>query len=203
VLRSLSGERSLAAEKFFLGTLETAARSDELLTAIHIPLSPPNRRWGFEEMSQRQGDYALVAVAATFNVDDGICVRTHLAYSGVESHTLRIPAAEAALNGKSPGDAAFAEAAENAAQASNPIEDVHADYVRRSNNFLSVHFFFLKCLLVQTMINTLQPQNSDGFTGVIARMNHWSPDLTNKLCCGGGDPRAGDFGRTGQAGIAR
>jgi CO/xanthine dehydrogenase FAD-binding subunit len=131
VLRSLSGERSLAAEKFFLGTLETAARADELLTAIHIPLSPPNRRWGFEEMSQRQGDYALVAVAATFNVDDGICVRTHLAYSGVESHTLRIPAAEAALNGKSPGDAAFAEAAENAAQASNPIEDVHADAAYR------------------------------------------------------------------------
>jgi CO/xanthine dehydrogenase FAD-binding subunit len=92
VLRSLSGERSLAAEKFFLGTLETAARSDELLTAIHIPLSPPNRRWGFEEMSQRQGDYALVAVAATFNVDDGICVRTHLAYSGVDWDALLEPA---------------------------------------------------------------------------------------------------------------
>ena len=131
VLRSLNGERSVSAENFFLGTLETAARVDELLTAIHIPLSSQNWRWGFEEMSQRQGDYALVAVAATFNVDDGICVGTHLAYSGVESRALRIPAAEASLNSKRPGDAAFAEAAENAAQASNPVEDIHADAAYR------------------------------------------------------------------------
>jgi CO/xanthine dehydrogenase FAD-binding subunit len=45
----LKGERSVPAEKFFLGTLETAAGADELLTAIHIPLSSQNRRWALRK----------------------------------------------------------------------------------------------------------------------------------------------------------
>ena len=78
VLRSLAGERQVAAERFFLGTFETAARADEVLTAIHIPLAAGSRRWGFEETSQRQGDFALVAVAVTFAVDGGRCANPRL-----------------------------------------------------------------------------------------------------------------------------
>lgn len=131
VLRSRGGERSVPAEHFFLGTFETAARADELLTAIHIPLTPQSRRWGFEKMSQRQGDYALTVVAATFDLDGGACVGTHLAYAGVADHALRVPAAEAALDGRKPEDAAFEEAAAKAAQVVDPLEDIHADAAYR------------------------------------------------------------------------
>lgn len=131
VLRSRNGERQVPVESFFLGTFETAARTDELLTAVHIPLASGSRRWGFEEMSQRQGDYALVAVAATFDLDGGTCARTRLAYAGVADHPVRIPAAEAALDGRTPDDAAFEEVAARAAEAVNPLEDVHADAAYR------------------------------------------------------------------------
>jgi carbon-monoxide dehydrogenase medium subunit len=131
VLRSRNGERQLPAKSFFLGALETAARADELLTAIHIPLAFGNRRWGFEEMSQRQGDYALVAVAVTFDLASGRCAHSRLAYAGVGDHAMRIPAAEDALDGASPHEAAFEAIAAKAAEAVNPPEDVHADAAYR------------------------------------------------------------------------
>jgi carbon-monoxide dehydrogenase medium subunit len=131
VLHSRSGERRVPAERFFLGTFETAARADELLTAIRVPLVSENRRWGFEEMSQRQGDYALVAVAATFDLESGRCAHPRLAYAGVADHAMRIPAVEAALDGASPHEAAFEAVAAKAAEAVNPPEDVHADAAYR------------------------------------------------------------------------
>jgi CO/xanthine dehydrogenase FAD-binding subunit len=131
VLHSRNGERRVPAERFFLGIFETTARADELLTAIRIPLASGSRRWGFEEISQRQGDFALVAVAATFNVDGGRCADTRLGYAGVADHAVRIAVAEAALDGASPHEAAFEGVAAKAAKAVDPPEDVHTDAAYR------------------------------------------------------------------------
>lgn len=131
VLRSLAGERQVAAERFFLGTFETAARADELLTAIHIPLAAGSRRWGFEETSQRQGDFALVAVAVTFAVDGGRCANPRLAYAGAADRAVRSAAAEAALEGQSPDETLFEQVAAKAAEAADPPEDLHADAAYR------------------------------------------------------------------------
>ena len=131
VLRSLAGERQVAAERFFLGTFETAARADEVLTAIHIPLAAGSRRWGFEETSQRQGDFALVAVAVTFAVDGGRCANPRLAYAGAADRAVRIAAAEAALEGQSPDQTLFEQVAAKAAEAADPPEDLHADAAYR------------------------------------------------------------------------
>jgi aerobic carbon-monoxide dehydrogenase medium subunit len=130
-LRSRNGERRVPAGQFFLGTLETAVRADELLTAVRIPLAAGSRRWGFEEMSQRKGDFALVAVAATFAVDGGRCANPRLACAGIADHAVRIAAAEAALDGRSPDEALFEQVAARAAEAVNPPEDVHADAAYR------------------------------------------------------------------------
>ena len=131
VLRSLAGERQVAAERFFLGTFETAARADEVLTAIHIPLAAGSRRWGFEETSQRQGDFALLAVAVTFAVDGGRCANPRLAYAGAADRAVRIAAAEAALEGQSPDQTLFERVAAKAAEAADPPEDFHADAAYR------------------------------------------------------------------------
>jgi aerobic carbon-monoxide dehydrogenase medium subunit len=131
VLRSSNGERRVAAERFFLGTFETAARADELLTAISIPLTAGGRRWGFEEVSQRQGDFALVAVAAFFAVDNGRCANSRLAYAGVADHAVRSAVAEAALDGRTLDEALIEEVASKAAQSVDPPEDVHADAAYR------------------------------------------------------------------------
>jgi ABC-type amino acid transport substrate-binding protein len=114
-----------------LPPIETATRADELLTAIRVPLALGSRRWGFDEMSQRQGDYALVAVAATFDLDGSRSARPRLAYAGVAHRAVRIPAAEAALEGAGPLDATFEAIAAEAAEAVNPPEDIHADVAYR------------------------------------------------------------------------
>lgn len=131
MLRSRNGERAIPADGFFHGAFETVARPDELLTEIRVPLQRRDRRWGFEEMSQRQGDYALVAVAATFDLESGACRGARLAYAGVADHAVRVAAAEAALDGKPPEEAVFEEAAAIAADAVDPIADIHADAAYR------------------------------------------------------------------------
>lgn len=63
LLQSTRGERVLRAQDFFTGMLSTARLSDELLTAVRIPLAHAEQGFGFKEFSHRHGDFALCAVA--------------------------------------------------------------------------------------------------------------------------------------------
>lgn len=58
-----TGPRVVAAEDFFTGLFETVIAPDEVLVAVEIDLSP-GAAWGFEELSRRSGDYAIVGLAA-------------------------------------------------------------------------------------------------------------------------------------------
>ena len=63
-LSSVRGVRKLEAEKFFQGVLTTARRSDEMLTALIWPILPLEAGNAFDEISERRGDFAIVAAAA-------------------------------------------------------------------------------------------------------------------------------------------
>jgi carbon-monoxide dehydrogenase medium subunit len=58
-----SGVRHVAADDFFFGLYETARRDDELLVEVKFPCSAPDERFGFDELSRRHGDFAMVGVA--------------------------------------------------------------------------------------------------------------------------------------------
>jgi aerobic carbon-monoxide dehydrogenase medium subunit len=61
---STAGERSIPAADFFLGTLESAVRPDELAVEAEFPaLAPQGAGTGFAEISRRRGDYAICGVA--------------------------------------------------------------------------------------------------------------------------------------------
>jgi carbon-monoxide dehydrogenase medium subunit len=60
-LHSTTGARVVAADDFFVGYLETAARPDELLVEIEIPPHP--REWRFVEYARTHGDWAVVGAA--------------------------------------------------------------------------------------------------------------------------------------------
>ena len=64
ILRSKAGRRTLGAEEFFLGVLSTAKHDDELIEQVRFPLQSPDTGAAFHEVSQRHGDFALVACAA-------------------------------------------------------------------------------------------------------------------------------------------
>ncbi|ADG07002.1 FAD binding domain-containing protein [Kyrpidia tusciae] len=57
-LANADGIRRVSAEDFFLGYLMTDLQSDEILTAVEIPLSE-GISWGFHEFARRSGDFAL------------------------------------------------------------------------------------------------------------------------------------------------
>jgi carbon-monoxide dehydrogenase medium subunit len=127
VLKSSGGERRVPASGFFKGPFETAARADELLAEIRFPAQPGGQGYAFDEVSQRHGDFAIVAAGCTLEVDDGVCRTVRLGYGGVAPHALRVAEAEAALAGQPATAASFAKAADAAAQHVQPTSDVHAD----------------------------------------------------------------------------
>jgi CO/xanthine dehydrogenase FAD-binding subunit len=127
VLKSSAGERRVSAGEFFKGPFETAARADELLTEVRFRAQPKGEGYAFDEVSQRHGDFALVAAGCTLGVTDGVCRTVKLGYAGVGPHATRVREAESTLVGQPATEANFAKAAATAAQHVRPTGDVHAD----------------------------------------------------------------------------
>lgn len=132
VARSTDGQRAISAADFFVGLLSSALASKELLTEMRISIWPAGQGWSFMEVSPRAGDYALVGVAATLQVQEGICQAARLVYSGVGARPARVAAAEQMLLGGPANEATFRAAGEVAAGQVDPSSDFHAtgDYRR-------------------------------------------------------------------------
>ena len=123
VAKSMRGERLIKAADYFEGIMSTALTEDELLVEVRLPLLAADAKFGFNEFNRRAGDFAMAASLVTYRLQTGKIVDARVGIGGAESHPRRIPQAEAALNGKAPGDAAFRAAAEAAAKAVDPLED--------------------------------------------------------------------------------
>ncbi|MQA07831.1 MAG: xanthine dehydrogenase family protein subunit M [Pseudonocardiaceae bacterium] len=118
VARGPGGERRVPAAEFFLGPFTTPLEPDELVTEIRIPRQT-GLGWGFEKFTRRAIDWAIVGVAA---------VGRSVGLINMAGTPLRARATEEALaNG-----ASVAEAAELAAEDTNPPDESHAppDYRR-------------------------------------------------------------------------
>ncbi len=64
VLSSTKGERVVKAEEFQTGMLSVSKQSNEMVVAARYPIAQGETGYAFREMSQRHGDYAIVALAA-------------------------------------------------------------------------------------------------------------------------------------------
>ena len=132
VARRAGGERTIAAEDFFLFHMTTALEAGELLTEVRIPALPPRTGYAFQEVARRHGDYALAGVCALVTLKDGVCSTVSLAACGVASKPTRLAEAEAALLGAPPEGKALAGAAEAARDYATAADDrqASADYRR-------------------------------------------------------------------------
>jgi len=132
VARRKGGERIIPAAEFFEGIMSTVLAEDELLAEMRLPLLPPGTVFGFNEFSRRAGDFAMSAALVTYRVEGGRIAAPRVGVGGAEPHPRRIHEAEAALDGQAPSDATFRAAAEAAAAAVDPLEDVQttAEYRR-------------------------------------------------------------------------
>jgi carbon-monoxide dehydrogenase medium subunit len=128
---STRGTRTIAAADFFAGIMTTELAEDELLAATRLPLLASDVRFGFCEFSRRAGDYAIAMTLATLRIENGVIVEPRVGVGGAEAFARRIPQAEAALTDRAPEAAVLRAAAEAAADAIEPLEDIQADAAYR------------------------------------------------------------------------
>jgi len=124
--RGPSGERTIAAEDFFLTQLTTALAPTELLTEVWFPASPPGSGSAWIELARRHGDYALVGVAAVVTLAGDRIGGARLALTGVGDRPVRTREAEVRLTGESLTPDVLGDAAEAVRRAIDPGSDIHA-----------------------------------------------------------------------------
>ena len=131
IAKSTRGTREIKATDYFDGIMSTTLAEDELLAEVRLPVLAGDTKFGFNEFSRRAGDFAMASSLVTYQLQGGKIVDAHVGVGGAEPSPRRIPEAEAALNGQTPGDAAFRAAAEAASQAVDPLEDHQTDAAYR------------------------------------------------------------------------
>lgn len=133
-LRSAGSERTLPLADFFLDYHKNALRPGEIISAMSWGRLPARACNLFYKLARRKGDAITVTgVAVTVMVDDGRCTRARIALGAVAPIVFRAREAEAMLEGERLTPALIDAAAQAAAAASRPIDDIRAsaDYRRQ------------------------------------------------------------------------
>lgn len=127
VVAGKAGIRVIAAADFFIAALETALQPDEIITEVHFPPWPPERRWAFHEFARRKGDFAVAGVAVFFDLDSaGHIVDAHVGVIGAAETPVRLDAVEQLLNGRRLDEDLIGQAARLASGSVAPNSDIHA-----------------------------------------------------------------------------
>jgi carbon-monoxide dehydrogenase medium subunit len=126
------GDRTIAIDDFLEGPFTTTLSPDEVITEVRVPDPGANSSGTYLKLERRVGDYATAGVAVQVSLDNGNVRQVGISLTGVGPTNLRAAAAEDALRGAEPTDAAIAEAANLTAEATQPQSDIRgtADYKR-------------------------------------------------------------------------
>jgi carbon-monoxide dehydrogenase medium subunit len=127
------GERWIDLSELFTGYYQTSLAKDELITAIDIPGQPDGARCWYEKFTARSADdWPTVGTAVCYSVDSNLITEAKVAVSAATDRPLRVAAAEVLLVKAAPTAEVFAKAAAAAAEAVEPITDLHgsASYKR-------------------------------------------------------------------------
>ncbi|GAB5469740.1 MAG: xanthine dehydrogenase family protein subunit M [Rhodospirillales bacterium] len=115
-LVSPNGERRVAADDFLGGPLETDRQEDEILQAVELASPPAKSGSAYKKWALLTDGLPVVGVCVYVECDaGGSCTSARVAFGGLASGPARSARAEAALVGRSAGDAAGVEAAMSAA----------------------------------------------------------------------------------------
>lgn len=122
---SLRGERTVPVSEFITGPLTTVLAPDELLTAITLPPPPEGARYAYLKYAVRPLDFAILGVAVRVAVGaDGLLGSVRIGLNGAADRPVRATEAERLLAGKAADPATLGAAAEAAAAASDPLDEV-------------------------------------------------------------------------------
>jgi carbon-monoxide dehydrogenase medium subunit len=71
-IHGAAGLRMVRAADFFHGLYTTDLTDGDILTAVEFPVGEPGQRVYFDEVSRRQGDYAIAGLAALAQTDGSV-----------------------------------------------------------------------------------------------------------------------------------
>ena len=128
-VRSAKRARTIPATEFFTGALTTALTEGEMVVEIRIPTAKAGQGASWQEVANRQGDFAMAGVAAVVTVAGGKCTHASVAVAGMERPGVRLPAVEKQLVGTALDAAAMAAAGRMASEVVRPGGSYHADPV--------------------------------------------------------------------------
>ncbi|MGH2450873.1 MAG: FAD binding domain-containing protein [Candidatus Limnocylindria bacterium] len=131
-IASASSARTIPAESFFLGPYMTALQPEELILGVRVEARTEGSRFGFEELAQRAGDFALAGAACHLTVADGVVRAARVAAIGAGPVPLRLEAIEDAVLGRSIGDGLVDDAVAACGEIAGRA-DVHASAGFRSH----------------------------------------------------------------------
>src|SRR5271163_3950193 len=119
------GDRVIPIENFFLSLFSTALQPNEILTEIRIPIPPPRSGGAYFKLERKVGDFATAAVAAQITLDaQGVCQKAGIGLTNVGPTPLKARKAEDFLRGKKLDEATISQAAQLAADESEPSADL-------------------------------------------------------------------------------
>jgi xanthine dehydrogenase small subunit len=132
VLGSSSGERIVDAGAFWTGYRATMRRSDELVTAVRLPIAP-GVELRFRKVGTRRAQaISKVVMALAWTPDGEVWTDVRLALGSVAATTVRATRTESVLDGAVPDRSTADAAAAALTDEISPIDDVRstADYRR-------------------------------------------------------------------------
>lgn len=127
------GVRRVPADEFFQGLYTTARQPDELLTRILLPAAGGHRVYAFDEISRRQGDFAMAGIALVADAIHPLVSGIRIALLGVSDRPMLAERAMQALEGETLDSSSTSAAAEALRREVNPSDDpaCSAAYRRR------------------------------------------------------------------------
>jgi carbon-monoxide dehydrogenase medium subunit len=123
---SPNGARVIPLDEFFTDYYETLLKPDEIITEVFVPRLPANSGAAYLKFLPRTADdYATVSAAAVLTLDKNkkTISDVRIALGSVGTTPIRATAAEAVLRGQPLKADGFAEAAEKAKEAVDPVSD--------------------------------------------------------------------------------
>ncbi len=131
VAHSVKGERTIAAEDFFVGpdthiTQMTSLKPGEILTAVRIPSKWAGKKFYFEKVADRDvWDFALVSIAVAMSMDGDTVGDSRFVCGGVACTPHRLTSVEQAARGKALSAESADAVASLASEGARPLNYNH------------------------------------------------------------------------------
>ena len=117
------GIRRVSAANYFKGLYETDLQQGEIVTAVEVPVLKDGERHGFQELSRRHGDYAMVGLALRATVEETALSGVRLSFFGIGATPVLTVSAGMALEGELSDDT-IANAQARLEDELDPFDDV-------------------------------------------------------------------------------